>query len=116
MRTNEILKLPSSLLNNSILTLEDDAHPGEISNLGSADDQGVCQGAARNVELSELRRDYEEEESGLTDVKASGGQDTRNSRKDSRLVLNETVQDVSDKGKQDRLDELKSALQGDYFK
>jgi hypothetical protein len=69
-----------------------------------------------NVELSELRRDYEEEESGLTDVKASGGQDTRNSRKDSRLVLNETVQDVSDKGKQDRLDELKSALQGDYFK
>lgn len=38
----QILQLPPGLFDNSVLTPQDDTHPGKIPNLGLADNQRVC--------------------------------------------------------------------------
>lgn len=40
-QTHEILELPSGLLNDTILSLEHDAHPREVSDLGRAYNERV---------------------------------------------------------------------------
>ena len=45
-RTHEILQLSSCLLNDAVLSAEDDTHTAEVANFGTADDEGV------NVESS----------------------------------------------------------------
>lgn len=67
--TNEVFQLSPSLFDDTILALEYDTHATEVGNFSAAYDQRV-------------------------DVESSAGQNTRNTREDTGLVLNETVQDV----------------------
>lgn len=67
---DQVLQLPARLLNNTVLTGQDNGHAGEIINLGVANNERV-------------------------DVEASGSQDTRDARQHTRLVLDQAVQDVT---------------------
>jgi len=66
----QILELTAGLLNDTVLTLEDDGHTREVGNLGVADDQRV-------------------------NVEATSGQNTRDAREHTGLVLNKTVEDMA---------------------
>ncbi len=68
-RTHQVLELPARLFNHSVLAAQDDTHATEVADLGGAHDEGV------NVESPRC-------------------QNTRHARKDTRLVLHETVEDV----------------------
>jgi hypothetical protein len=70
---DQILQLTPRLLDNAILPRQDNGHAGEVVNLGTADDKRV-------------------------DIEASGCQNARNTGKNTRFVLDETVQDMSFRG------------------
>ena len=69
METHQVLKLPPRLLDNTVLSPEDDAHARQVADLRPAHDQRV-------------------------DVEPAPGQNARHARQHTRLVLHQTVQDV----------------------
>lgn len=75
--THEILKLPPGLLDDAVLSAENDTHATEVLDLGGTDDEGV-------------------------DVEATGGEDARDAGEDSRLVLDEAVESVTREGLEGR--------------
>ena len=68
--THEVFELPPRLLDDAVLAAEDDAHATQVADLRAAHDERV-------------------------DVEPSAGQDPRDAREHSWLVLHETVQYVS---------------------
>lgn len=72
-RTNEILQLSPCLFDDAILTSQNDAHATQVINLSRADDEGI-------------------------DIESSGGEDSRNAREHSGLVLDEAVERVAREG------------------
>ena len=68
-KTHEIFELPPGLLDDAVLPVEDDAHPTEVAHFGRADDERV-------------------------DVEASCGEDAGDAGEDTRLILDEAVEDV----------------------
>lgn len=67
---DEIIELTTSLLDDAVLTLQDDGHTRQILDFGVTDDEGV-------------------------DVEAASGQNTGHTGQDTGLVLHQTVQDVT---------------------
>lgn len=70
---DEVFELTTGLLDDAVLALEDDAHSGQVSDFGLADHERV-------------------------NVETSTGKDTGNARKNTRFILNKTVQSVSLEG------------------
>lgn len=66
----EILQLPASLLHDAVVASQDDGHAGQVRDLGVADDQRL-------------------------NVEAASGNDTREARQDTRLILNQTIQNMT---------------------
>ena len=71
--TNQVLQLTPCLFNNSILTSQDDAHSTQIANFSPAHDQRV-------------------------DVKSASCKGTRDTRQDSRFILNKAIKNMSVRG------------------
>jgi hypothetical protein len=67
---HQVLELATGLLNDTVLALKDDGHTREIGNLGVADDERI-------------------------NVEATSGQNTRDAREHTGLVLNKTVEDMA---------------------
>ncbi|KAI9158453.1 putative ornithine carbamoyl transferase [Paramyrothecium foliicola] len=67
---NEVLELPTGLLDDTILAGEDDGHAGKILDLSAADDQRI-------------------------NVEASCGKNTGKARQNTRLVLDKAVENVA---------------------
>lgn len=93
---DEVFELTTGLLDHAVLALEDDAHSGQVSDFGLADDKRVCEkkkvdGLAGNSK----KKRRQGMKTVRTNVETSTGKDTRNAREDTRLVLNKTVQSVS---------------------
>jgi hypothetical protein len=71
--TNQVFQLTPCLFNNSILTSQDDTHSTQIANFSPAHDQRV-------------------------DVKSASCKGTRNTRQDSRFILNKAIKNMSVRG------------------
>lgn len=67
---DQVLELAAGLLDDAVLAREDNGHAGEVLDLGAADDEGV-------------------------NVEAAGGEDARDAREHTRLVLDQAVEDVA---------------------
>ena len=67
---HQVFQLPSRLLYHAILTLEHNGHSTEVLDFGATDDQGV-------------------------DVESSCGENPRHAGQDTRLVLDQTVEDMA---------------------
>ncbi len=65
--THQVLELPPGLFDDAVLTAEDDAHLREVADLCPAHNKGV-------------------------DVEPASGEDARDAREDSWLVVHETVE------------------------
>lgn len=74
---HQIFQLTSGLLDNAVLTSQDNGHAGQVFHLGVAHDQRV-------------------------NVEASSGENTRKTRQHTRLVLDQTVEDVALRGRHGR--------------
>lgn len=71
-RTDQVLKLSPCLFNNTILAFQHDSHPTEIPDFRSAHYQGL-------------------------DIETPSGEDTRDPRQHTRLVLYQAIKDMATK-------------------
>lgn len=87
---HQILELSSGLLNHAILSLEDNTHSRQIPDLGLTNDKRVWSHQQWYFSPVPFMRME------LTNVETPSCEDTRDSRQDSRLVLHQTIQSMSD--------------------
>jgi hypothetical protein len=72
-RAYEVLQLPPCLLDDTVLTIEDDTHSAEVTDFRSADNQGV-------------------------NVETSSSKDSRYTGEDTRFILDQAVEYMLFKG------------------